>query len=135
MNTSSKVKVDVVLRVAVAALALANGYIHSTLGGLQFTLNAIGFVVLAIALIAPVWPFGQVRWLTRLAVIGFAGTTAIGWYLFGARYNVGYLSVAIDLTIVALAAIDSYVAVGSPVQIARRIVRLGGRFVPGLAGA
>ena len=34
---------DVVVRAAIVGLALATGYIHSTLGGLLFTLNAAGY--------------------------------------------------------------------------------------------
>src|SRR4051795_13236364 len=107
MNSSTKGRVDVALRVGVAALAVANGYIHSQLAGLMFTLNAIGFVVLAFALIAPVWPAPQVRWLTRLGVAGYAAATAFGWVLFGARYDMGYISFALDITILAVVAADS----------------------------
>jgi hypothetical protein len=48
---------------------------------------------------------------------------------------VGYSSFALDLVIVAVAAIDSFVADGSPVTIAKRMARLGTTFVPGRAGA
>ena len=139
MNTVTKNRVDVALRLAVAGLAVANGYIHSQLGGLMFTLNAVGFVVLAAALLAPVWPAPQVRFLTRLAVAGYAVATASGWILFGARYDTGYISFALDLTIFALIAADSLAADGSPVTIAKKLVRLGvtvaHRVVPGTAGA
>jgi hypothetical protein len=135
MNATTKGRVDVGLRVGVAALAVANGYIHSQLGGLMFTVNAIGFVVLAVALVAPVWPAPQVRWLTRLAVAGYAAATAAGWLMFGARYDMGYISFALDITILAVVAADSLIADGSPIAIARKLVRLGARLVPGAAGA
>jgi hypothetical protein len=131
----TKTRADLALRVTVAALAVANGWIHSQLGGLMFTLNAIGFVVLAVALVAPVWPAPQVRFLTRLAVAGYAAATAVGWLLFGARYDMGYLSFALDLAIMTLVAVDSLVADGSPIAIAKKLVRIGSRFVPGAAGA
>ena len=35
--------VDVVVRAVIVGLALATGYIHFTLGGLLFTLNAAGY--------------------------------------------------------------------------------------------
>jgi hypothetical protein len=135
VNTVTRTRADIALRVAVAALAVANGYIHSQLGGLMFTLNAVGFVVLAFALVAPVWPAPQVRWLTRLAVAGFAAATAAGWFLFGARYDMGYISFALDITILAVVAADSFIADGSPITIAKKLVRLGARFVPGTVGA
>jgi hypothetical protein len=135
MNSTTRTKVDVTLRVGVAALAVANGYIHSQLGGLMFTLNAIGYVVLAAALLAPVWPAPQVRWLTRLAVAGYAAATAGGWILFGARYDMGYISFALDITILTVVAADSLVADGSPITIAKKLVRLGAKFIPGTPGA
>ncbi len=45
--------VDVALRVGIVGLALATGYIHSTLGGLLFTLNAVGYLVAAVAMVIP----------------------------------------------------------------------------------
>jgi hypothetical protein len=135
VNTVTKNRVDVALRLAVAGMAVANGYIHSQLGGVMFTLNAVGFVVLAAAILAPVWPAPQVRWLTRLAMAGYAAATATGWFLFGARYDMGYLSFTLDITIFAVVAVDSLVADGSPITIAKKLAHLGSRFVPGLAGA
>ena len=40
---------DVAIRVAIVALALTTGYIHYTLGGLLFTLNALGYLTAAVA--------------------------------------------------------------------------------------
>ena len=135
MNAITRSRVDVVLRVGIAGLALANAYIHSTLGSTMFTLNAIGFFVLAVALVAPIAIADRARFLTRLAVAGYAAATATGWFLFGARYDMGYLSFAIDLTIVGLALADSFIADGSPLAIARRVVSIGARFAPHPAGA
>jgi hypothetical protein len=135
MTTRTRANADIALRIGVAALALLNGYIHSQLGGLMFTLNAVGFVVLAVALVAPIWPAPQVRWLTRLAVAGYAAATAAGWLLFGARYDTGYISFALDLLILAVVAADSLLVDGSPVTIARKLVRLASKVVPGTRGA
>ncbi len=44
---------DVAIRAAIVALTLSTAYIHSTLGGLLFTLNAVGYVVAAVAMIVP----------------------------------------------------------------------------------
>ena len=135
MNTITKSRIDVALRVGVAGLAVANGYIHSQLGGLLFTANAVGWVVLAVALVAPVWPAPQVRFLTRLGLAGFAIATATGWLLVGARYDMGYLSFALDLAIAAVVVADSLFVDGSPVTIAGKVVRFGAQFVPGAAHA
>jgi hypothetical protein len=135
MNLATRNSVDTTLRFTIAGLALASASIHSTLGGAMFTLNAIGFAVLAVALVAPIALAERARWLTRLAVAGYAAATAVGWALFGARYETGYVSFALDLAIVGLALFDSFVADGSPIAIARRMLRLGASILPHASGA
>src|SRR5688572_6623976 len=61
--------VDVALRVGIVGLALATGYIHSTLGGLLFTLNAVGYLVAAVAMVIPLSLAVRYRWLVRLGLM------------------------------------------------------------------
>lgn len=121
------------VRGAAVVLALADSYIHSTLGGLQFTLNAIGVAVLSAALVAP---FGVVvgqrygaalRTLVRLGLVGFSAATIGGWVLFGARIQIGYEATAIEAFLIALMAVDIARCTGSPVAVARehRVRRCG----------
>ena len=83
---------DVAIRVAIVGLALATGYIHSTLGGLLFTLNAVGYVVAAIAMVIPLALAVRFRWAIRLGLMGYAATTIIGWALQGPYYSTAYLA-------------------------------------------
>ena len=68
---------DVVIRAAIVGLALATGYIHFTLGGLLFTLNAVGYAVAAVAMIVPLALAVRFRWVVRLGLIGYAATTIV----------------------------------------------------------
>lgn len=97
---------DLGLTVAAAILALAAGYIHSTLGGMMFTLNAIGYAVAAIALVIPLGIVERFRWLVRLGLLGYTLATIGGWILFGARYDVAYYTLAIELVLVAVLAVS-----------------------------
>jgi hypothetical protein len=97
---------DIVLRLAIAALALGTAYIHLTLGGLLFTLTALGFGAFAMAILAPVAAFERFWWLIRLAFVGYTLAVVGGWVIDGARYDVAYLSKAIELALVALLAVD-----------------------------
>ena len=72
-----------VLRVVILVLTLATAAIHASLGGLLFTLNAVGYTVLAALMVLP-GPVAPVRWLVRLALLGFVAATIGGWVLFGA---------------------------------------------------
>ncbi|HEY6058370.1 MAG TPA: hypothetical protein VIV06_10070 [Candidatus Limnocylindrales bacterium] len=112
---------DVAIQLAVVALALATGYIHSTLGGLLFTLNAIGYVVLASAQVVPLGPLGNFRWVARLALAGYAMTTIVGWAIQGPYYTTAYVAKAIEVTLISLVAVEVFRLDGGPAGIVARI--------------
>jgi hypothetical protein len=104
------------------ALALATAQIHATLGGLLFTLNAIGYATLAVAMVLP-GPIGRIRWLTRYALIGFTAVTVAGWLAFGARFELAYIDKAIEIVLISLLLVESWVIDGGPLAVARRAHR------------
>lgn len=110
---------DAVLRTLIVGLTLATAAIHWSLGGLLFTLNALGYAALASAMVLP-GPFGRIRWLVRLALLGFTTTTIVGWYLVGARFDLAYIDKAIELVLVVLVTIDLWRTDGGPLTLARR---------------
>jgi hypothetical protein len=109
--------------VAIVALALSTAYIHLTLGGLRFTLNATGYVVLAAAMIAPIAIAVRYRWLIRLALAGYAATTIVAWAVEGPYYSTAYVAKAIELALIALLVIDMARRDGNPVERLRHEVR------------
>ena len=111
---------DVAIRAAVVGLALATGYIHSTLGGLLFTLNAIGYVVAAAAMIVPLALAVRFRWVVRLGLIGYAATTILGWAIQGPYYETAYIAKAIEVALIVLVAVDFARIDGNPVQVVKR---------------
>jgi hypothetical protein len=113
---------SIALRATTAGLALATAWIHLGLGGLMFTANASGFAVLALALVIPGSFADQYRWAPRIAMAAFSAATIVGWVLFGARYETGYLATGIEVAIVAIVAIDLLLAYGGPLATARRIM-------------
>ena len=100
--------VDVVLVAGTVILTLATAYIHTTLGGLLFTLNAIGYTVLAVALIVPIPLFARFRWLIRLGLLAFVLATIGGWMMFGARYDVAYFDKAIEVVLIGFLLVSIY---------------------------
>src|SRR5262245_39306670 len=111
------------LRGAIVALTLATGWIHLTLGGLLFTLNGLGYLVAAVALVAPIAIAIRFRWLVRLGLVAYAGLAIVGWYLTGPRYDVAYLAKAIEVAVIALLAIEIHAYDGSLLGRLRRPVR------------
>ena len=102
-------------------LTLATAYIHATLGGLLFTLNALGYATLAIAMVVPIRLAERFRWLVRLGLLGFTLTTIGGWILFGARYDVAYLSKGIEAVLVALLLVSIFRFDGGPAGVVTRL--------------
>lgn len=102
-------------------LTLATSYIHSTLGGWLFTLNALGYATLAVAMLAPIRRADRFRWLIRLALLGFTLATIGGWILFGARYNVAYLSKGIEALLVVLLVVSIYRFDDGPAGVVARL--------------
>jgi hypothetical protein len=109
----------VVLRVLIVALTLATAQIHATLGGLLFTLNAVGYTALAVAMVLP-GPFGRIRWLTRYALAGFTAATIGGWLAFGARFELAYIDKAIEAALIGFVLVESWLTDGGPLAVARR---------------
>ena len=113
----------VILRIEIVALTLATAWIHATLGSTLFLLNACGYVVLGAAMVLP-GPVARVRWLARYALMGFAATTIAAWLAFGARFDLAYLSKGIEVALIGLLLVESWVVDGGPVAVARRLERL-----------
>ncbi len=130
---------DAVIRLAIVGLVLGTAYIHSTLGSLLFTLNATGYLVAAVAMVAPLAIASQFRWFIRLGLMGYAATTIIGWALQGPYYTTAYIAKGIEVSLIVLLLVDFVRFDGSPVakvrtEIAQVVAMLRGRRT-GLAGA
>ena len=115
------------LRTVVVLLALGTAAIHASLGGVLFMANALGYVVLAIAMVAP-GPAARWRWLIRLALIAFAAATIGGWVAFGPRFGLAYLDKALEVALIGVLLIEQWQSDGGPVGVMRRIRRLLGGF-------
>ena len=144
MNLRSAVRtlgpVDVALRLAIVALALGTGYIHSTLGGVLFTLNALGYLTAAVAMVIPLGISIRFRWFVRLGLIGYAATTIIAWAIQGPYFMTAYIAKAIEVALIALVVIDFARLDGNPLTVVKSELalfssRLGRRSATGSAGA
>jgi hypothetical protein len=114
---------DIVLRVAIVAMTLATAYIHLTLGGLLFTLNAVGYAMGAAAMVVPIAIAVRYRWLVRIGLAGYAATTIAGWAIDPVFYPTAYLAKAIEIGLIALLAIDLARRDGGPVERIRHAIR------------
>jgi hypothetical protein len=104
------------VRAAIVGLAIATGAIHLTLGGMLFTLNGLGYLVAAVAMVIPLAFAARYRWLVRIGLVGYALATIIGWWLMGPRYSTAYLAKAIEVALIGLLLVEIRAYDGNPIR-------------------
>jgi hypothetical protein len=107
----------VVLRATIVGLALSTAAIHLSLGGTLFTLNAVGYVVLAAGIVLP--GLGRVRWLVRLGLLGYTAATIGAWLVFGPRFPLAYVDKAVEVVLVTFLLAEIWLLDGGPTGIMR----------------
>jgi len=131
---------DVVIRIAIVGLTLGTAYIHSTLGGLLFTLNALGYVTAALAVVVPLGIAVRFRWFIRIGLMGYAATAIVAWAVQGPYYSTAYIAKAIEVALIVLLAVDFARMDGNPIKVVKGELallgsKLGRRAATGSAGA
>jgi hypothetical protein len=131
---------DVVIRIAIVGLTLGTAYIHSTLGGLLFTLNALGYLVAAVAVVIPLGLAIRFRWFVRLGLMGYAATAIVAWAVQGPYYSTAYIAKAIEIALITLLVVDFVRMDGNPIAVVKRelgllAAKLGRQPATGSAGA
>jgi hypothetical protein len=115
-----------VLTAAIVGLTLATGYIHFTLGGVLFTLNALGYAGLAaiyvVGAMAPMPIIEKFSWFPRMALIGYAATTIVGYLVMGPYFTLGWIAKGIEVALIVLVAVDILRVYGSPMGLIRAAV-------------
>ncbi len=114
---------DAIRRAAIVALALGTASIHAGLGGPLFALNAIGYVAGATAMVAPFAIATRFRWVVRIGLATYAATTIVAWAVQGPFFTIAYVAKVIELTLIALLAIDFARFDGNPIDVIRRAMR------------
>ena len=111
------------LTAAIVGLTLATAYIHSTLGGLLFTLNALGYLGLAglivIGAVAPAAIVQRFSWFPRIALMGYAAMTIAGYAIMGPYFTLGFIAKGIEIALITVLAVDILRVYGSPAAFVR----------------
>jgi hypothetical protein len=137
---SSLRPLDVIIRIAIVGLTLGTAYIHSTLGSLLFSLNAVGYLVAAVAIVIPLGLAIRFRWFIRLGLMGYAATAIVAWAVQGPYYSTAYLAKGIEVALITLLAIDFARMDGNPIKVVKSELallssRIGRRVATGSASA
>jgi hypothetical protein len=107
-----------VLTAAIVGLTLATAYIHFSLGGLLFTLNASGYAVAAVAIVigaaAPLAVIRRFSWLPRLGLLGYTATTIAAYMVMGPYFTLGWIAKGIEVALIGVLVVDIVRVYGSP---------------------
>jgi hypothetical protein len=113
----------VALTAAIVELTLTTAYIHLSLGGVLFTLNAAGYlglaVAFAVAAAAPIPLVARFSWLPRMGLAGFTLVTIGAYLVVGPYFDLGWIAKAIEVAILTLLAADIVRVYGSPIGFTR----------------
>jgi hypothetical protein len=110
-------------RASIVGLTFTTAAVHLSLGGLLFTLNAVGYSFLALLMLAPA-PIARLRWLVRLALLSFTTATIGGWLLLGARFPLAYIDKALEAVLVGFLLLELWLVDGGPLELISRLRRL-----------
>ena len=127
----------VMLTAVIVALTGATAYIHLGLGGMLFTLNGLGYIGLAVLyVIGAMGPTAMIRrfsWFPRIALMGYAALTIAGYLLIGPYFTLGWIAKGIEVTLIALVAVDILRVYGSPKAFVRAALDSVAAYVPGMS--
>ena len=133
-----------VVTTAIVGLTLATANIHYGLGGLLFTLNALGYVglvgLIVIGAAAPMPIVQRFSWFPRVALAGYAAMTIAGYLVMGPYFTLGWIAKGIEVALIATLALDVVRVYGSPMGLVRSAIAsvapvLPARFRPAGAAA
>jgi hypothetical protein len=100
----------ILLTGVILELTLATAFIHLTLGGTLFLLNAAGYLALGAAyLVAAALPIPAIRrfgWLPRVGLAAFASVTIVAYLVIGPYFTLGWVTKGIEVAIVLLVIAD-----------------------------
>jgi hypothetical protein len=117
------------LTIGIVELTATTAFIHLTLGGLLFTVNGLGYLALAAAIIAASLVRGHLArfsWVPRIGLAGYTAATIGAYIAIGPYFNLGWVAKGIEVAMLTLLAADLLRVYGSPAGMLRAaLVSLG----------
>jgi hypothetical protein len=122
------------LTAAIVGLTLTTAYIHASLGGLIFTLNALGYVGLAslfvIGAAAPMPIVERFSWFPRVALMGYAALTIAAYLVMGPYFSLGWIAKGVEVALIVLVGLDVVRVYGGPTGLVRAALESVAPMIP-----
>jgi hypothetical protein len=99
---------ELLLLAGIVTATLITSYIHWTLGGLLFTLNALGYLGLAALVVGSLFFLQPLRPLVLFGLGGYTIATIVGWLVMGPYFTLAYITKAVEVVLLALIAVQLY---------------------------
>lgn len=114
------------LTAGIVGLTGATAYIHFNLGGLLFTLNALGYAAATVFIVVgavATHPFvRQFSWVPRVGLAGYTATTIAAYLVMGPYFSLGWIAKGIEIALIGLLVMDMMRVYGSPAGLVRAAV-------------
>ena len=119
-------RAGLLLTTGILALTLVTAFVHLSLAGVLFLLNGLGYLGLA-GLVAIAYAVDhplveRFAWVPRLALMGYAATTIVGYLIIGPYSTVGWATKAVEVGLIVLLAADLVRVYGSPRGVVRQVL-------------
>ena len=105
------------LTATAVTLTLTTAYIHLTLGSLLFTLNAAGYLGLAVLMVVgatvPHPIVSRFGWLAEVGLAGYAAVTVVSYLIVGPYFALGWIAKGVEVALIGVVAANLLGAYGS----------------------
>ncbi|HSL97192.1 MAG TPA: hypothetical protein VK831_01350 [Candidatus Deferrimicrobiaceae bacterium] len=118
--------VGLALTSAIVLLTLVTASVHLSLGGLLFLLNGLGYLGLAVLIVVgylkPHPLVERFDWAPRLALMGYAATTIVGYIVIGPYSTLGWATKAVEVVLIGLLSADVIRVYGGPRGVVQKMI-------------
>jgi hypothetical protein len=123
---ASRARPGGLLTAVALALTLATAYVHLTLGGWLFTLNAAGYLGIGLLMVigatVPHPVVERFAWLPPVALGAYAVVTILAYLIVGPYFALGWITKAVEVALVGVVAADLIRAYGSAPGVVRAAI-------------
>lgn len=123
---ASRSRRGALLTALAVTLALITAYVHLTLGGTLFTLNALGYLGFSLLLVigasVPHPTVVRFAWVPGVGLGAYAAATILAYLIVGPHFALGWITKVVELALIAVVTADLIRAYGSAPGIVRAVV-------------